>query len=201
MSSTGPNPFDPDYPGGTSRQADPAEAFAAAMRDLWGFGAAMLHATAAGAAPAHQDQEDVYRAMAAPAADMLDAYAMAMARLAGGNRDRQQAADLSPALAEAGSVAIGSAFRYGQGLAELFARHQGNLLKAATGHLSGEAPSEQSRAEAEELRAFLRDVGETALLEARRLEHELTQLGEAVAQGAAPSAPDDPYKRRWAAKP
>jgi hypothetical protein len=211
MSSTRPDPSGPDLSGSGPGRPDPAEAFATAMRDLWDLGAAMLQSAATGAAPGRDPQEGAFGVMAAPAAGMLSAYAEMMARLAGGRGTpldaaqgtTGQAVDLSPALAEAASVAMGSALRYGQGLAEVFARHQGNLLKAAAARMAGEAtlPPEECRAAAEELRAFLRDISDTAMLEARRLEHELAQVSETIAQIAAPSSPDDRYKRRWAAKP
>lgn len=212
MTSTGPDPLDSKASGSASGQPDPAEAFAAAMRDLWGFGAAMLHATAASTSQGRDGPEDAFRTLAAPAAGMLGAYADLMSRLSGGRAGgpqgatqdaASQAADLSPALVEAASVAMGSALRYGQALAEVFARHQGNLVKAAAARLANDAAQspDERHAAAEELRAFLRDVSETAMLEARRLEHELGQVSEAVARAAAPPSPDDPYKRRWSAKP
>ena len=53
---------------------------------------------------------------------------------------------------------------------------------------------------ADELRALLREAGEVAMQEARRLESELEQISEAIAR--AMEQPDDPaaYRRRWKAK-
>jgi hypothetical protein len=213
MSSTGPNPFGAnpfgtDTSGSSADRTDPAAAFATAMRDLWGFGAAMLQS----AAPGRPGVEDPFAAAAAPAAAMLRAYADAVAPFAGGRSDppgmaqdaARQALDVAPALAQAGSIALGSALRYGQGLAEVMARHQAILATATAARMMEQAGTTTARPEAaaEQLRAFLRDVSETAMLEARRLEHELAALGEAVAQGVAPTAgPDAPYRRRQAVKP
>lgn len=210
MSSTGPDAFGPDHTGRSPEQPDPAAALAAAMRELWGLSGAILHASAARADPGRAGREEAFRTMSAPAARMLAAYAELMARLAGGRIDppddapggARAAVELAPALVEAASVAMGSAVRYGEGLAEVFARHQSTLANAAAARSSDETgPSDRFNAETEDLRVFLRDVSETAMLEARRLAHELDQLSEAVAQAAASSSPDDAYKRRWAAKP
>lgn len=200
MTATGPDPFGPDAAAGG---ADPAEALATALRDIWGVGAAMMQAAAGGAAqgvdPGKGD--DAFRAMAAPAAGVLGAYADLMARVAGGRSgpaDSGQPRDPSPALIEASAVAMNSAVRYGQGLSEAFSRHQGGLAQAATATVTGAA---EDAAAAEALRAFLREVSDTALREARRLEQELEAVSEAVANGAAKGGPEAPYKRRWAAKP
>ncbi len=147
---------------------------------------------------------------AASAAGLLDAYADMMARLAGGAAGRTEGAapgtppsgqNHLPALFEAWLIASGSAMRYGQGLTEVFARHQGALLDAAALRFGADDPTQAQRlAEVEELRRFLREVGETAVLEARRLDRELEQLGEAIAQGAAAPAPVDWPWRYWATK-
>jgi hypothetical protein len=50
---------------------------------------------------------------------------------------------------------------------------------------------------ADELRAFLREIGEAATQEARRLQMELEQVGEAVARAATPAKqPPHPDHRR-----
>jgi hypothetical protein len=169
MTSTGPDPFAQDPAGG--RPDDPSAG-------------------------------DAFRGLADTAADMFDACARMMAGLAGG-RGAAGAGARGPigapgALMDAAAIASGSALRYGQRLTEVFARHQSALTSAAAAHLSGDGPSpEQTRAEVEALRSFLREVGETALLEARRLDQELEKLGEALAQSA--SEPDT--KRRWTPAP
>ena len=144
------------------------------------------------------------------AAGMLEAYAKIMSQLAGGGAAQSQGSTagqpasvegVTPALVEAWTLASASTLRYGQGLTEVFARHQGALLNAASMRFSADGLTpEQQRAEAEELRQFLREVGETALLEARRLEHALEQLGEAVAQSAAPASDSEGWKRSHAVK-
>jgi hypothetical protein len=159
----------------------------------------------AGGRPDEPSSADAFRGLADTAADMFDAYARMMAGLAGGRgttgpvvRGARGQIGAPAALMDATAIASGSALRYGQRLTEVFARHQGALTSAATAHLSADGASpEQVRAEVEELRSFLREVGETARLEARRLDHELEELGESVAQAA--SEPDT--KRRWTPKP
>lgn len=177
MTSTGPDPF---YSGSTSSQQG------------------------------QPDSAEAIRGWVGAAASLLDVYARTMTQLAEGF-DRQQGApaddslpveSLVPALLEAWSIASGSALRYSQGLTEVFTRHQNAFVNAASARLTApDTTREQKRAEAEELRRFLREVGETALLEARRLEHELEQLGEAVARGVTPPSSEDEHQRRWAVKP
>jgi hypothetical protein len=143
---------------------------------------------------------DPFRSLAASAADLLDAYAKMMGQFAGmpaAGGGSAAPTDMPQAVIEAGTIASGSAMRYGQQLTEIFSRHQAALANGASARLSGtEIDAEAARAEAEEFRRVLREVGETALREARRLNHELDGLSERVARGFAP--PGDPdYKRRW----
>ncbi|KIT15226.1 hypothetical protein [Jannaschia aquimarina] len=139
-------------------------------------------------------------------AGMLEAYARMMQQVAGqSGADRtgdRPAIGPAAALVEAAAIASGSSLRYGQRLTEVFARHQAALSEMVPNVTTpqGTAPGDD-RANAEAVRSFLREVGETALQEARRLDQDLEKLGEAVASGAAPSDPDQPHKRRWTPKP
>ncbi len=109
-----------------------------------------------------------------------------------------QLADMSPAIAQAGMVAAASTLRYWRSLAELQARYQSSLMQAVadrgTGQSATASPAD-SRVLADELRAYLREVGDAAMLEARRLQYELEQVGESIAQAAdqmTPSPHHDP---------
>lgn len=156
------------------------------------------------------DPLDVFSRLAGPAAVLLEAYARAMSQVAGGLSGGQggsasgstQPAGLPAALVEASAIASGSSLRYAQRLTEVLSRHEAVLRRAAMARLAAEdASPERLRAEVEDFRRLLREVGETALLEARRLEHDLGRLGEALAQGIAPVAAEEDYQRRWAVKP
>lgn len=117
-----------------------------------------------------------------------------------------QTAAASPVLTQAGMLAAASAMRYWSSLAELFVRYQSALVKEAvsTTTTSEPASATESRVHADELRAFLRGVGEAALKESRRFQYELEMLGEVVAQAtdqATPSQEKNGSPRRHEVKP
>jgi hypothetical protein len=110
--------------------------------------------------------------------------------------------DVSFLGAHALMVGVTSTLRYWRGLAGVYARHQGILVRAAA--LRTMVPSLGSEAEnrllVDELRAFFREVGEVAMQEARRLESELEQVGETLAHGKEKPEPSAAYRRHWKAK-
>jgi predicted TIM-barrel enzyme len=201
---------DPSGSGGSTAH-DPAAAMVDAMRAVWDVGFAAMQTMAGGVS---KDG----RMTANPVSGLVGVWAEMLARGVGAatgtgahvqtEAERaatgavRQAVDVSPALAEASAIAAASTMRYMQGIAEVMARHQSSLMQAATGRITGEAalPPEQCHVLVDKLRGFLREVGETALMEARRLDHELAQLGESLAQSLAPAKPDDPYRRYHEAK-
>jgi hypothetical protein len=161
-----------------------------------------------GGQPDPADLSDAFSRLARPAATLLETYARVMSQVADGLSGSRggsataQPVSLPAALLEAGAIASGSSMRYAQRLTEIVARNEALLMSAAALRAAAEEPSpERTRAEAEDFRRFLREIGEAALFEARKLEQDLERLGEAVAQGVAPATPDGDYHRRWAAKP
>ena len=141
-------------------------------------------------------------AMPAPLAD----FAAAFGGLGAAQRPAGEAAslpkfgaqtELLQALGEAWMIAAGSAMRYGQGMFEVQSRYQGNLMRAG-----GAAPL-SDREMTEHFRAFLREAGEAASRETRRLQMELDMLGEKVARAAdqANPAPGPLTPRPYKAKP
>jgi hypothetical protein len=158
------------------------------MRGAFSIGVGMLHSLAA-AANANASNMMPFGGMMpqTPGADGED--------VASGLRGAAiQIVDIAPHMAEAATVAMASGLRYGQGLAELAFRRQWSLMQAA-------ASPNQCRALVEELRAYLREVSETALLEARRLEQELAQVSENMAKCVEPAVPEASYRRTWTQKP
>jgi len=154
------------------------------------------------------DPNEAFARLAGPVAAMLESYARMMTQLAGGPPQAATAkaatggVDLPAALIEASAIASGSSMRYVQSLTDVVSRHQGTLRDAAMSAYSDTSQSAaRQRADAEQLRRFLREVSETALLEARRLQHELETLGEAVAQGVGETAAKDDRTRYWSVKP
>jgi hypothetical protein len=61
-------------------------------------------------------------------------------------------------------------------------------------------PEGEDRLLVDELRAFLREIGDAAVQEARRLATELEQIGEVVARGVEQPRASQAYRRRWKAK-
>jgi hypothetical protein len=108
-----------------------------------------------------------------------------------------QVANMSPAIVQAGMVAAASTIRYWRALAGLQARYGSSLMQAVANRGTGQAAASPAdcRLLADELRAFLREVGDAAMQEARRLQHELEQVSESIAQVAdqvTPSPHDHP---------
>jgi hypothetical protein len=106
-----------------------------------------------------------------------------------------QIADMSPAIAQAGLVAAASTMRYWGALAELQARYQSSLMQAVADRSKGQtaASPADGRVLADELRAFLREVGDAAMQEARRLQHELEEVSESIAQVTDQVTPSPDY--------
>jgi hypothetical protein len=114
--------------------------------------------------------------------------------------------DFSPALAHAYVACAASTVRYWGSLAELFIGYETRLLKAAADRAAGQDPvsANQSRMLADDLRTFLREIGDTAAREAQRLQYDLAKVGEEIAQAtdrATPSPHPDHNPRRHEVKP
>ena len=107
--------------------------------------------------------------------------------------------DLPKIMARAAAVAAASTLRYGRALAGLTAQHQGSLTEAMGMRRTG-APGTPVRVLAEDLRAYFREVGEAACLEARRLQAKLDAIGEEVARASEAEGPEGVYRRPHKAK-
>ena len=97
-------------------------------------------------------------------------------------------------MAQAGAIAAASALRYGSALAEIQSRYQSALMRALLDREGGD-----QREVADDLRAWLREIGEAANQEARRLQADLDRLSELVAQITAADGPP-PRARQHRAK-
>ena len=95
------------------------------------------------------------------------------------------------AVTQAGAIAATSALRYGRTLAEIQTRYQSALMRALL-----EQDGADQRALADDLRGWLREIGEAANQEARRLQSELDQLSELIAQIMAAGTPAPPRQHR-----
>jgi hypothetical protein len=206
---------DPDQPFAAFRpgQDDSVASFLGAMREAWDVGAAAWQAMAGGVG---------YGGLAAnPFARMLGPLAGAgttfsdfyprpvqsrhVADAAQGAVS--QVADMTPAVAQAWMVATASTWRYWRALADIHARHQGSLTQAVIDRVTNQAAASpaECRVLADELRTYLREIGDAASLEARRLQAALEQVGESIARATDRASPqtDRPgleYRRQHRAK-
>ncbi len=192
-------------------QPDPMEQLLGGFAEAWGRG---LQAWQAAAGMGDLGQSDRRAARAAFMGRMetvvkaFDAdLKRAEAGASGGAQDpAAEMAGMSPALAEAWMAGAASAIRYGSALAALGVRYEASLVQSVADRATGQSarsPAEQ-RALADELRAFLREVGDAASREARLLQHNLERVGETIAEAADRATPS-PYpfqhRRRHEVKP
>jgi ElaB/YqjD/DUF883 family membrane-anchored ribosome-binding protein len=105
---------------------------------------------------------------------------------------------MSPAIAQAYGAATVSLIRYWSILAELQLRYQRILMQAAAASARKQTagPPTECRMLADEVRAFLREIGDAATQEARRLQQELEAISESVARAADQATPSQPQHRR-----
>ena len=195
-------------------QSDPAGGIIAALGSLVGQGLSAWQAVADGVLSAAgrggQPESGPLGAMA----DMAVAMGAALPgaghlgeAVAGGQTASAEVAEMWPAISQACMVAAASTLRYGRALAEIMARHQASLMQAVVDRAAGEAAGDPSecRMLADDLRAYLREIGDAAMQEARRLQHELDMVGESIAATAdeatsPPLAPGVPRPRRHQVK-
>lgn len=174
-----------------------------AVCNVWLSAASTLHAMAAqiGGMPES-------RRSGAPMGDLITTFLSAMTRASAAVRDVMsqatagspslvagvptertlpQDSDIAPLVARAVVVAAVSTLNYWRGLSEVYSKHQATILQWWTKHAMSQSPISEAerRLAAEELRTFLREVGDVALREARRLQGELQQIGESVASAAS----------------
>jgi hypothetical protein len=110
-------------------------------------------------------------------------------------------AEMAPLIARALLATAASGLRTWQDLAQVHSAHQLTLLQPLLVGFGYRAAAETARHQADGLRAWLREMGDVPLREARRLQAEMEALGEAVAQGIEPPDTLGPHRRRWRPKP
>jgi hypothetical protein len=206
---------DPDQPFAEFRpgQGDAAGSFVGAMREAWDVGAAAWQAmagTGGYGGPAVNPFAGVLGPLAGMATTFTDLYPRPIQPrdVAGAAQGAaSQGADMAPAVAQAWMVATASTLRYWRAIADIHARHQGSLLQAAIDRVTNRAAASpaECRVLADELRTYLREIGDAASLEARRLQAELELVGESIARAtdqASPQAhrPGLEYRRQHRAK-
>jgi hypothetical protein len=111
------------------------------------------------------------------------------------------------AQAQAWWIGLTAWLRYSSAVTEALVRYEAGLARSAS-HLAHEgfatSPSD-TRVLVDEMRTLLRRLGDAASQEARRAQHELEKVGEAIACAAAAgehgSFPHNPHARRHEVKP
>jgi outer membrane murein-binding lipoprotein Lpp len=176
-------------------------AFFGVLADMWDNGLSAWEMLAGGASGGQADQ------MASPSGDMF-APVKRMARLfdsmspragGAGQAAPPHGAGMSPAIAQASGATAMSLMRYWRILAEVQLRYQRSLMQDAAARAGRQAAGSPAdcRIHADEVRAFLREIGDAATQEARRLQQELEKIGESVAQAADKATPSQHPHRRW----
>jgi hypothetical protein len=164
-------------------------AYLGTLIDMWGKGLSAWEMLAGGRIGGLGDQ----------AAPQFGAMATGLGATAeAGQAAVSQVADMSPAIAQACGAAAVSLMRYWRVLAELHLRYQASLMQAAAGRAKGQtvASPTECRVLADEVRAFLREIGDATTQEARRLQQELEKIGESIARAVDQGAPQQHQHRR-----
>jgi hypothetical protein len=206
---------DPDQPFAAFRpgQDDAVASFVGAMREAWDVGTAAWQAMAGGVGYGGRAANPFARILG-PLAGMATTFSDLYPRpiqprdvADAAQGTASQVADMTPAVAQAWMVATGSTLRYWRALADIHARHQGSLMQAVVDRVANRAVASpaECRVLADELRAFLREIGDAASLEARRLQAELELVGESIARATDQASqqthqPSLEYRRHYRAK-
>ena len=206
---------DPDQPFAELRpgQRHEAASFVGAMREAWDVGAAAWQAMA-GAGGYGGPAANPFARMLGSLAGMATTFSHLYPRpirprdvADAAQGAASQVADMTPAVIQAWMVATASTLRYWRVIADIHARHQGSLMQAAIDRVTNRAAASpaECRVLADELRTYLREIGDAASLEARRLQAELELVGKSIARvtdQASPQAhrPGLEYRRQYRAK-
>jgi hypothetical protein len=190
-------------------QADPGDpliAFAAAVRDMWALGASTLESALA------QAQPDGAAASLTPCVDQMLRAATAFRDLTetsagavpglGRSANGGTPGDVASFAAQACLIASMGGLRYWRKLAQTYGAHQAAILQSLSTNVNAPGRSEvEQRVLTDELRAYLREIGDVSVQEARAFQSELEKLAAEVATAASSSDASPDYRRRWKAKP
>jgi hypothetical protein len=125
----------------------------------------------------------------------------AQPRVRGVPRSTVSPTNVVPLVGQVMFAITASGLRTLQGLARVNGAHASTVMNALLPlGFGGQVSRRATRAQADDLRAWFREIGDVSLREARRLQAELEELGEAVAQGVEPLDPFAPHRRRWRSK-
>jgi hypothetical protein len=116
--------------------------------------------------------------------------------------DAAPGAGFVPHLAEAALACMSSGARFWRGIAEVYGRHQATILGSMVDRAKdGQLSANQRLILADDIRSYLRELGDVSLQEARHLQMQLAQIGERVARDAETPDASSEYRRFWKSKP
>jgi hypothetical protein len=165
-------------PGSSDPSVDPFGAVAAALRDSWALGLSAVEALAQGA------------------------EGIASGDSGGATGDFGKQTEMVSLVAQSYLVAATSGARYLSKVAQIYAAHQADILSSLMGSGAGRPFSQhERRAMTDNIRAYLREVGDVAQQEARILQVELEKVGEGLARAADEAGTAPGHQRHWKAKP
>jgi hypothetical protein len=110
--------------------------------------------------------------------------------------------DLASVMAQTLMIGAASTLRYWRDLVGIYGKHQPALLQglARRAMTRSSAPETEDLLLVDALRACLREIGDVAVQEARRLQTELEGIGDAAARAVDEPGAPAAYRRRWKAK-
>jgi hypothetical protein len=192
----------------SSGPGDALGAFANAFRDMCIFGSfALENALAPGNAGGTIERfapllDSMLREISA-----FDALSKAASGAIDGHKMTPQAgaagtADIAALLTQAYLLAAASGLRYLRRVAQTYGAHQSDILQSLLERISdSRAPDKERRALIDEIRTYLREIGDVSLQEARIFQAELEKISARVADSGAGTAESSEHRRRWKAKP
>jgi hypothetical protein len=187
---------------------DPVLSLMTTARDAWAIGISVLQTLAqqtgdATARPRQEAAGDPLSTLVGALTGLAATFSHLVARRAESgsgapSSDISQDGDLSSLMMQTWLICATSTLRYWRDLTGVYARYQSALIRSVATP-QPLTPESEDRVLADELRAYLREIGDVAMREARRLQTELDRIGEAVALGLEPGLSEF-YQRRWKAK-
>jgi hypothetical protein len=117
----------------------------------------------------------------------------------GGATDK--AADMASVVAQAYLIAMVSGLRYWRRVAETYRTHESAIVRSLMARAAVPSRSDaERRALIDEIRAYLREVGDISVQEARIVQTDLDKLAAEVAKVAS-NCDESTHRRRWKTKP
>jgi len=183
-----------------SQSDDRLLALTTAVRDFWLLGASALENVLAGANSSDQSAPSYLDEMLRTAA----AFRSRAVRPSGSENSQEpgKAAEMASFMAQLYLVAAAGGLRYWRKLLQTHSAHQAAILRSlAAAEGDAKRSGRHDGVLADEIRAYLREIGEVSLQEARSFEVELEKLGAEMASGGETAENSPEYRRRWKAKP